>query len=132
MSVRPIDESESKDDPSESPRKAIVPPLEIIPTDCKLMGASNVRCSRPVSIVVYDKSSLPVSLRVAPPAKLRLPPVEVMVPALSRSSLESVRSEFLVSISDPAAVMASGSAMVRPPPSPIMSLLPARSTVPKV
>ena len=132
MSVSRIDESESKDDPLERPRKAISPPLEMIPTDCRLMGASNVKSSSPVSTVVFDKSRLPVSLRVAPPKRLMDPPVEVMVPALRSSSLESVRSEFLVSISDPAAVMSSGSAMVRPPLSPIMSLLPASSTVPKV
>ena len=87
--------------------------------------------SSPTFSVVPDTSSLPVLLRVAPPSRLIVPPVEVMEPVLSRSAFESVRSEVLVSISVPAE-MVSALGRVSSPFPPSVSFFPDRLTVPKV
>ena len=70
-------------------------------------------------------------LRVSPPSNERVPPVEVIAPELSCCALERVRSEVLVSISDPADLV-SALGRVRSPFPPSVSFFPDRLTVPKV
>jgi len=99
-----------------------------------LLNVPLLRSRAPLTLKVLPLTSTsPEEPRVRPPEKDRVPPVEVMDADVSDNACPRVKFTFFVSMAELALSMVSVFGSVSPAlPVPRVSLLPPRSSVPKV